>query len=497
VRRRDVLTGGIGALVGVAASLGGYGVVREAKAEAKTPSSSSTTDAATASTIAYYESTGLAAPAIRIWQKAKPASGHLFVTPSVEGAFAPVIYDAAGSPLWIGPAGDSSTDLRVQRYRGEDVLTYWSGREYDGNGRGRGVILDSSYRHVTDVWAVGGLQADMHEFELTDRGTALLTAYPARRGDLTAVGGPVDGWFYDCHVQEVDIATGKLLLDWRMSDHLAITETYQDIGSDGKKPATPFDPFHVNAVSADTEGTLLLSARHTHTIYSIDRSSGAMRWRLGGRKSDFSLSQQAIFAWQHNARRVDATHISMFDNHVPPGGTPKASDGDSRGLVLTVDEKARTATVARQYKRAGYAGFAMGNLQTLDDGHVLVGWGMRNAATEFTASGTPIWEADGLGDNCYRAFRCAWTAQPKTVPAVHARPDSSAVRVFMSWNGATEVAAWRVAAGATASALSTVTTVTRTGFETDTTIPDAAYVQVHALDASGSVLASSLVVKPA
>jgi hypothetical protein len=37
--------------------------------------------------------------------------------------------------------------------------------------------MDSSYRQVATVHAANGLSADLHEFQLTPRGTALITAY--------------------------------------------------------------------------------------------------------------------------------------------------------------------------------------------------------------------------------------------------------------------------------------------------------------------------------
>lgn len=493
MRRRDVLVGGMGVLAGAAVSFGGVGVTK-AVARSASPSASPSSSAAPPSpTMAHYESTMLVAPVLALWQRpgATVDPGLLFVTPNLTGGFSPVIYDAAGSPVWIGPDGDTATDLRVQRYRGEDVLTYWAGRSTGGNGKGRGVILDRSYRKVAEVSAVGGVQADLHEFELTDRGTALLTAYPPARRDLRAVGGPKEGWIYDCHVQEVDVATGRLLLDWRAGDHVALAESYQAVGSDGASAGDPYDPYHVNAVSADSADTLLVSARHTHTIYSLDRSTGRVRWRLGGRKSDFEVAQDAAFAWQHHARRVDATHISMFDNHT------LSSSGASRGLVLAVDESARTASLERRYARAGYVGTAMGSVQLLDGGHVLVGWGTRNAVTEFAADGTALWEASGIGTNCYRAARAHWTAAPDTAPAVHARRHGGVLRVFMSWNGATGVSSWRVATGPTPTSLETVAAVARDGFETGMTIASAPYVRVQAVDASGAVLASSAVIATA
>ncbi|SES00846.1 Arylsulfotransferase (ASST) [Propionibacterium cyclohexanicum] len=417
------------------------------------------------------------------------APGLFFATPNT-GEYSAVIYDNSGSPVWISARGEATTDFRVQQYQGKPVLTFWSGKidNQVGNGQGHGVILDAGYNKIAEVDAGNGMLSDLHEFQLTARGTALVTVYPATAADLTSVGGPAQGWMYDCHIQEIDVATNELLLDWVASKHIGLDESYQPLGSTGSDAATPYDPYHLNAISADTDSTLLLSARHTHTVYSIQRSSGDIAWRLGGKKSDFAVAEDAAFAWQHHARRQSSSQISLFDNHT------LETTGSSRGLLLTVDEQARTATVAQQYTRPGHLGNAMGSTQILGNGNVLVGWGTQNAATEFSADGTALWEASALGSNCYRVARSEWTGRPTTAPDIAVDASGGTLTVHASWNGATEVATWRVLTGNSASALGKAVEVARSGFETSTTTGLAGYVQVLALDAAGAILGRSRVV---
>lgn len=488
IRRREVLFGGGGIALGLAGAFAGIGAA-SAIARSK-PTSSSPSSSASAYTIERFTSTMVTAPKLAIWKQSDAllADGHLFATPQTD-QFSPAIYDTDGMLIWSHPGGGAGTDFRVQQYEGRPVLTYWTGTSQYGNGQGHGVILDNSYQPIAHVYAQGGLQADLHEFELTDAGTALITSYPPVRADLTSVGGKTGGWMFDCHIQEIDIATSRLLLDWRASDHIPLTESYVALGSDGGTAPTAYDPYHLNAISADSDGTLLLSARHTHTVYSLDRTSGAIRWRLGGKKSDFAVDADAAFAWQHHARRQSADEISMFDNHV------NTSKGTSRGLVLSIDESAKTATLKQEYADRSHVGFAMGSTQLLGNGNVLVGWGTQPYATEFTADGTPVWEASGLGADCYRVAKSTWVGQPKADPDIATVTDPSGrLRVSASWNGATEVASWRILSGATNDSLSAVATIPKDGFETTSTIDGAAFVQVLALDANGTSLGSSTVV---
>jgi hypothetical protein len=440
-----------------------------------------------------YVSTAVTAPEISVWRKegTTPSPGLLFASPRTKG-FNGIIFDDAGEPVWIEPSGVNAADLRVQQYRGNPVLTYWSGTIIvdGGFGIGAGTILDTSYRPVATVRAGNGVSTDLHEFRLTPRGTALLIGYPVMPADLRPVKGPREGWILGARVQEVDVATGNVLVDWDGMNDIDLTETYQKVAKKGNgsgvSPETPFDPIHLNSVEADGESALLISARHTHALYSIDRTTGALRWRLGGRKSDFEVPEEAAFAWQHDARRQPDGRITLFDNH------KKSGDGESSGLSLVVDEAAGTVTLDRRYTFRKHFGGAMGGTQVLPTGNVLVGWGLDPAATEFTPDGTAIFDAN-LGGPSYRVYRDPWSASPSTPPDVAVRPEDGGIRVYMSWNGATNVTSWQVLAGPSAGSLTPVVVVERQGFESSAVVPSATHVQVQALDASGSVIGTSRV----
>ena len=61
---------------------------------------------------------------------------------------------------------------------------------------------------------------------------------------------------------------------------------------------------------------------------------------------------------------------------------------------------------------------------------------------------------------------------------------------FASWNGATDVASWRVLAGPAPSALSVVAQAPRSGFETAIALPAGApgpFMTVQAIDRAGAV----------
>ncbi len=158
-------------------------------------------------------------------------SGYVFVAEKKGGTTGgPLIVDSRGRVVWyhqIAPP-QQATDFRVQRYHGKPVLTWWQGIEsVAGTGKGKYEIYDTSYRHIATVRAGNGLQGDLHEFQLTPRGTAFITAYREVAADLSGVGGPKRGFVEDSVVEEVDIATGRVLFEWHSIDHVPFSESTQ------------------------------------------------------------------------------------------------------------------------------------------------------------------------------------------------------------------------------------------------------------------------------
>lgn len=383
-------------------------------------------------------------------------------------------------------------DARVQTFRGEPVLTWWQGESANGVGDGEFVIVDSSYEEVARFTPGNGLMGDLHELLLTDEGTALILAYDREPADLTDQGGPAEGFIWENYVQEVDVETGEVLFEWRASDHVPISDTVISFGEgpneNEEEPGTeelPFDWFHVNSVTEDGDDTLLVSARNTSTVYAIDRQTGELQWRLGGKSSDFEMDEGAAFALQHDARRRPDGTISIFDN-------AEEDADDSRALFLDVDETAQTAEVVRELRHPDTVRApTQGNTQLLDSGGVVVGWGSEGRISEFSPDDDLVFDASFGPADTYRAYRFAWEGQPTAPPDVGVRPADDAIDVYVSWNGATDVTDWRVLAGDAPDDLEPVTTAPKDGFETRTTIDTADYVAVEALDATGEVLATS------
>ena len=435
----------------------------------------------------------LSPPAVQITAQAHDTSpGYIFVAAKKgAGQDGPMIVDNLGRLVWFSK-DRYATDFKVQRYRGEPVLTWWEGGIVAGHGVGEYVIFDGSYREIQRVQAGNGYRGDLHEFSITPRDTALLTAYTKTRTDLSPIGGPQDGLVWGGIAQELDIETGEVLFEWRSLEHVDVEESYRKPPQD---PGTALDYFHINTIEIDFDGNWLISAKGTSAVYKVDRESGEILWRLGGKESDFEMGKGTRFASQHDSRRQSDGTITIFDNGAPP-----QVHEQSRTIVLELDMDEMSATLVREYTHPKeLLSTSQGNAQILPNSNVFVGWGSAPYISEYSKDGELLFDASFRGSaQSYRAFRLPWSGDPDDDPAVAVeRGSDERVTVYVSWNGATEIDTWQVLAGSDPDRLEPVESAPWRGFETTIVVTTAEpYVAVQARSATGRVLGTTEAVRP-
>ncbi len=419
------------------------------------------------------------------------ASGYVFIAPQDVSAATysqgPEIMDDLGRIVWFMPmpAGQGASDFRVQTYMGNPVLTWSQSSVFGAVNPVTTVdyIYDSTYSVLATVKAGNGANADMHEFQLTPQNTALIAINDSVPGDLSSVGGPASGSINEATVQEIDVATGAVLLEWHSLKDVPLTDSYMAYVP-GQK--APYDYFHINSVKLDADGNILVSSRHTWTVYKINRTTGALIWRMGGKKSDFALGAGLPFAWQHDVEAVDASTLRIFDNE--SNGAPVMPS--SRVIWVHHDDAAMTANVVETITHpALLSTYAEGNAQQLDNGDVFVGWGIIGRFSEFNAEGQLLYDVvQQPGYGSYRSYRFPWAGAPAGLPTATAlQASDGTLTVDAVWNGATNVASWQVTGsqGVLASA-------PWNGFDTAIHVAGGSEsVQVVALDALGNTLATS------
>lgn len=423
-------------------------------------------------------------------------AGFIFLSPKFgggqEGA---MIMTNTANPVLFIPKPSKVMDFKKQMYKGRPVLVYWTGEFLPGYGFGAYTILDQSYRTIATVEAGNGYKADLHELIITAQNTAIVAIYnKVPNYDLSPYGGPSGATVIEGIVQEIDIATGNVLFEWHSLPQVKPNESYIPMPKSSTDP--PYDYFHINSMEVMGNGDLLVSARNTSAMYSISRATGAVKWRLGGKRSTFKMGTGTRTAYQHDARWYAGDIISVFDN----AGAPFASlSTQSRGVVMKLDMTAKTATLVKQYVHPDKLRSPhQGNMQMLPNGNVLIGWGGLGVISEFSQSGALLYDARYPGTyESYRAFRAPWFGAPIGRPAIGVEfPSTSSARVYASWNGCTKVRTWRVLAGLSSTTLQAVGTGSFRYFETAMLVStNKPYIAVEALGKYGNVLGRSRVVK--
>ncbi|KAJ7581269.1 hypothetical protein C8J56DRAFT_895728 [Mycena floridula] len=392
------------------------------------------------------------------------------------------------APRNVEPAG-------LMMFEDSGELVNWcfrfSSSNIGGYGKGRVFILNNEYEIVYNFTATN--QSDFHkasyrfpqllEFHINADGSALTTVYNA-----------VDG---------VD-TSGKTFgqaMSWMVAFRKPILRQV--------KRCLPFAPLKVEYQSGTQSQTRFGILTELYQVNSVAKTHWATIFCLRVIHIRFATSTEAReksygnstftgdgtnFSWQHDARWVNEVNstahyrgfqhqdgqISLYDN----AATSWVSDGtQSRGLVI----QAPSGEVLLSSSQ--------GNLQLLSDAsytisdNVIMGYGQLPVFAEYTSTGTPLrvvhyGAAEAQG---YRVFKNSWVGTPRTAPDVAISEN----KVYVSWNGATEVIQWSLMQGDAMDSWSNVTNVTRSGFETSITMGSYKVVQLAALDVSGAVLSKS------
>jgi hypothetical protein len=447
-----------------------------------------------------YHSVDLKPPVITVNQPAGPQSapGDILATPYAGPAeHGAMIFESSGQLVWFHrpPNPDwGIANLQVQSWNGHQDLVFWQGLiNTFGFGTGEDVILNKAYEQVARIRGANGLQADLHDVQLTPAGAAYITAYYPVRTQVPVSGEPGarrTAVVLDSVVQEIDVRTGLAMWEWQSLGHVPLSQSRM------KAPApagsAPYDYFHVDSLQPLSDGNLLIGARNVWGVYAIAPHTGQIAWQLGTRHSNLTLGAGVRFAWPEEVQMLPTEQLALYD-----GGASSATS--PRGEVIDLQWSNKTASLASggQLQRtfAMPRGAGQGSIQPLADGDWLVGWGGLPNFTEYDSEGNVIYDAQFPAQEVgYRTYREPWQGQPSAAPNLLANTSATSMTAYVSWDGATDVVAWRLLAGPTPNTLESVATVPATGFETAIPAQPAGDVQAQALNAAGEVLGESRVI---
>lgn len=243
-----------------------------------------------------FKSSPLRPPYMNVTKSGQTELGYLFPSPQdmPRGSSWPMIYSDDGQLVWQGPNSSWVSAFQPQTLFGEPVLAYWTGNISAGYGWGSITIVDGSYQELYKVTLSGREQGlytavgpqesyiDIHESHITDQGTILVTAVNYTRADISAVGGPKDGWVRDGLFYEIDIKTNDVLFCWSVLDHrsgIPITNAEVPLDGKGRDASDPWAYAHLNSV-AKYGDNYLLSSRYMCSIFYISGKDGHVIWQL-------------------------------------------------------------------------------------------------------------------------------------------------------------------------------------------------------------------------
>jgi EmrB/QacA subfamily drug resistance transporter len=433
----------------------------------------------------------------------KLAPGYIFTAnfynlnyPPLVGQSGPLILDRNLQPVWFQPVPEKvvASNLSLQSYGGKPALAWWQGvvTNTGQTESGEYVVVNQHYQPVARLKGADGWVLTLHELAIEGE-DAWVTANKNVAKDLSSYGGAYNGALIDSAVQEYNLKTGKLLKSWDALDHIPLGDSYASVPTNG----FPWDAYHVNSIALSGNGGFLVSMRDTWAAYMVNSDKGKIEWTLGGKKSSFEFGPNAAFQWQHDVGPGPGSTVTMFDDHccqLTGGGTSVPATGPSRGLVLKLNQSARTATLVAQYSGGDkFETEYMGATQPLANGNTFVGWGSEPYFSEYSRSGQQVMQGNfPEPDLSYREMLEQWVGLPLTAPAGAARQMGGKTVVYASWNGATQVVSWRVLAGPNAAKLGAVASAAKSGFETAISVPQGYRTfKLQALGADRRVLGAS------
>ena len=181
--------------------------------------------------------------------------------------------------------------------------------------------------------------------------------------------------------------TGLVRWEWHSLDHVGVTESQTT-----PPKGTPWDWFHLNSIDVQPDGSVFLSARSTWAGYQLQAGSGKILWRLGGLRSSFEMGPGTKTAWQHDGRVVANGNVTFFDN----GSNPPIHQR-SRAIRVALDFKTHEARLRSAYTHPNpLLSVSQGNMQTLSDGNVVVGYGAIPEVSEYAINKNGAWLVYGV-----------------------------------------------------------------------------------------------------
>ena len=339
-------------------------------------------------------------PKIEVLASNNPAEGHYFMgskgLTAANASHYIAIIDNYGTPVFFRKMNKATSSFCLLP---NGKLAYLHGVP-------RKWYLLNDLLEIEKILEIDGFKPNGHDWDFDNNGHLLLLGEASRNFDMSTLveGGKENAEILDLIVQEFD-DDFELLYTWNSADHFNILDgneqsQYLDFTE------SQIDYIHTNAISVDTDTSFLISNRHMDEISKIDRRTGEIIWRLGGKKNEFTFVNDEIrFSHQHSIRSLGNGNILLFDNgnqHNPQ---------ISSAVEYAINESEKTATlVKRYYRNPNVYSNHQGTTQRVHNGNTIMNWGPYwPSLTEFHPNGEPALEWDFTKHSfCPRIEKYVW-----------------------------------------------------------------------------------------
>jgi hypothetical protein len=375
-------------------------------------------------------------PLFNISANTNPADGYIFLNNWGNQPYNMILNNDC-SPVWYWRTPDRRRDFKVQKVGNDSILTMLVRSGYPF---GQGYIaLDKHYTVIDSFYAINGYSTDEHELQVLADGSYFLIGirYMNVESDSFGMVSINESAFQEFTPE------GDLILEWRALDHFELSD--MDPLIDVTQGTNNFT--HMNSVDIDDDGNIVLSSRHISEVTKIDRQTGDIIWRMGGKNNQFIFvdDPQNGFSFQHDFRVLGNGHYTLFDNG--NGHTPPISRAVEY-VLDTQDSLNMTATLVWEYpgENLDYQAHFMGNVQRLPNGNTFINWAeyWLPKAMEVTPEGEKVYEMNfRSGEYCYRAFRFPWHGLAE-LPYLVAESHREGVVLIMNKFGDPDVAYYRI-----------------------------------------------------
>ncbi|MFZ4620337.1 MAG: aryl-sulfate sulfotransferase [Bacteroidota bacterium] len=381
-------------------------------------------------------------PAVKINVSKSPDSGYLYMTNMWNGSPYLLLFDNAGLPVFYRKVAGNAYDFKVQP---TGRFSYYLQSDIN-----RFYIMDSTYTVIDSIVSVHGYTPNEHELRILPNGHMLLIGSEVQSIDMSKIvaGGNPHAMVLGNHILELDAAK-NVVFEWRCWDHFKITDCI-----DADLTSASFDYVHMNAIDIDADGNLLISNRNMSEVTKINRKTGGIMWRLGGKNNQFTftkdpntfsyLNKTLAFSYQHDIRLTPDGTYTLYDNG------DLRTNKFTRAVEYKIDTLTMTAEMVWQYRNVPdfYSGW-MGSVQRLPSGKTLIGWADASApkATEVDKNGTKTFEMDFVSPSVsYRTNRSVWKGKANA-PYLIVEPHHEKVTLLFNTFGDSDVVQYNIYGG--------------------------------------------------